>query len=66
MHAMMSDQQVYTEEFFQANGGVEDMGNQEHYIYVSYPPEVKQHLLERYGREIYWLLKKDMYDSDED
>lgn len=35
----------------------------EHYIYVTYPPELKRRLLERYGRDIYlMLLKKDLYD----
>lgn len=38
-------------------------GQSEHYIYVTYPPELKRRLLERYGRDIYlMLLRKDMYD----
>lgn len=47
----------YPEEFYAAN----DFNEQsEHYIYVTYPPELKRRLLERYGREIYlMLLKKD-------
>lgn len=37
-----------------------DLSQSEHYIYVTYPPELKRRLLERYGREIYlMLLKKD-------
>lgn len=40
-----------------------DMSQSEHYIYVTYPPELKRRLLERYGREIYlMLLKKDFHD----
>lgn len=40
-----------------------DVGQSEHYIYVTYPPELKRRLLERYGRDIYLtLLRKDMYD----
>lgn len=40
-----------------------DLGQSEHYIYVTYPPELKRRLLERYGRDIYlMLLKKDLYD----
>lgn len=49
------------EEFYTAQD-YNDLG-QEHYIYVTYPPELKRRLLERYGREIYLsLLKKDSYD----
>lgn len=39
--------------------GVQDfneLGQSEHYIYVTYPPELKRRLLERYGREIYLML----------
>lgn len=40
-----------------------EMSQSEHYIYVTYPPELKRRLLERYGREIYlMLLKKDVHD----
>lgn len=40
-----------------------ELGQSEHYIYVTYPPELKRRLLERYGREIYlMLLRKDLYD----
>ncbi|XP_049538059.1 uncharacterized protein LOC125952562 isoform X2 [Anopheles darlingi] len=40
-----------------------DLGQSEHYIYVTYPPELKRRLLERYGRDIYMqLLRKDVYD----
>lgn len=40
-----------------------ELGQSEHYIYVTYPPELKRRLLERYGKEIYLtLLRKDMYD----
>lgn len=61
---MQTDQPGYTEEFFQANSGDEmgDLAASEHYIYVTYPPELKRRLIERYGKEIYLLLKKDMYD----
>lgn len=33
-----------------------ELGQSEHYIYVTYPPELKRRLLERYGREIYLML----------
>lgn len=47
------------EEFYTANE-FNELGQSEHYIYVTYPPELKRRLLERYGREIYlMLLKKD-------
>ncbi|XP_058059731.1 uncharacterized protein LOC131210490 [Anopheles bellator] len=40
-----------------------ELGQSEHYIYVTYPPELKRRLLERYGRDIYMqLLRKDVYD----
>uniref|UniRef100_A0AAG5DCM8 C2H2-type domain-containing protein n=1 Tax=Anopheles atroparvus TaxID=41427 RepID=A0AAG5DCM8_ANOAO len=48
-----------------AGGGGEfgELGQSEHYIYVTYPPELKRRLLERYGRDIYMqLLRKDVYD----
>lgn len=57
-----SVQGTYGEEFYAAND-FNDVGQSEHYIYVTYPPELKRRLLERYGREIYLtLLRKDMYD----
>lgn len=47
------------EEFYSAQD-FNELGQNEHYIYVTYPPELKRRLLERYGREIYsMLLKKD-------
>lgn len=52
----------YPEEFYAAHD-FSELGQSEHYIYVTYPPELKRRLLERYGREIYLtLLKKDLYD----
>lgn len=57
-----SAQGTYGEEFYVAPD-FNDVGQSEHYIYVTYPPELKRRLLERYGREIYLtLLRKDMYD----
>lgn len=51
----------YPEEFYTANE-FNELGQSEHYIYVTYPPELKRRLLERYGREIYlMLLKKDFH-----
>lgn len=48
---------------FYAAQDFNDLGQSEHYIYVTYPPELKRRLLERYGRDIYLkLLKKDLYD----
>lgn len=52
----------YSDEFFVAPDFNEAAGQSEHYIYVTYPPELKRRLLERYGRDIYLnLLRKDMY-----
>uniref|UniRef100_A0A182QU16 C2H2-type domain-containing protein n=1 Tax=Anopheles farauti TaxID=69004 RepID=A0A182QU16_9DIPT len=46
-----------------AGGDFGELGQSEHYIYVTYPPELKRRLLERYGRDIYMqLLRKDVYD----
>lgn len=57
-----SVQGAYGDEFYVAPD-FNDVGQSEHYIYVTYPPELKRRLLERYGREIYLtLLRKDMYD----
>lgn len=57
-----SVQGTYGDEFYVAPD-FNDVGQSEHYIYVTYPPELKRRLLERYGREIYLtLLRKDMYD----
>lgn len=53
---MLGEQPHYTEEFFQATSGRDEL------IYVTYPPELKRRLIERYGKDIYLLLKKDMYD----
>lgn len=51
--------QGYSEEFYTA-ADFSEVGQSEHYIYVTYPPELKRRLLERYGRDIYlMLLKKD-------
>lgn len=55
-------QGAYGDEFYVAPD-FHDVGQSEHYIYVTYPPELKRRLLERYGRDIYLtLLRKDMYD----
>lgn len=46
----------------QVGGGyaMDELGqHSEHYIYVTYPPELKRRLLERYGREIYLMFLKD-------
>jgi hypothetical protein len=57
----------YTEEFFTPNAELNELGQSEHYIYVTYPPELKKRLLERYGDEIYlMLMKKDAYDHYHD
>lgn len=51
----------YPEEFYSTQD-FNELGQNEHYIYVTYPPELKRRLLERYGREIYlMLLKKDFH-----
>lgn len=50
----------YPEDFYANPGDVGDAGQTEHYIYVTYPPELKRRLLERYGKDIYlMLLEKD-------
>ena len=52
----------YPDEFYTAQD-FNELSQSEHYIYVTYPPELKRRLLERYGREIYlMLLKKDFHD----
>lgn len=52
----------YSDEFYTAHD-FNEMSQSEHYIYVTYPPELKRRLLERYGRGIYlMLLKKDFHD----
>lgn len=57
-----SVQGAYSEEFYVAPD-FNDVRQSEHYIYVTYPPELKRRLLERYGRDIYLtLLRKDMCD----
>lgn len=38
--------QVYTEDYYTASD--KEMGQNEHYIYVTYPPDLKRRLLERY------------------
>lgn len=54
-----SSSQGFAEEFYTA-ADFSEVGQSEHYIYVTYPPELKRRLLERYGRDIYlMLLKKD-------
>lgn len=51
----------YSEELYSA-ADFGEVGQSEHYIYVTYPPELKRRLLERYGRDIYlMLLKKDTW-----
>lgn len=50
----------YPEEFYANPNEFGDLGQSEHYIYVTYPPELKRRLLERYGKDLYLiLLKKD-------
>lgn len=63
--SVSANQPGYSEEFFPTNDFNNDLtGQSEHYIYVTYPPELKRRLLERYGRDIYlMLLRKDMYDN---
>lgn len=57
--AVAAPVQGYSEEFYTA-ADFSEIGQSEHYIYVTYPPELKRRLLERYGRDIYlMLLKKD-------
>lgn len=52
----------YPDDFYTAHD-FNELSQSEHYIYVTYPPELKRRLLERYGREIYlMLLKKDFHD----
>ena len=55
-------QPPYGDDFYTSGGEFSEVGQSEHYIYVTYPPELKRRLLERYGRDIYMLLRKDMYD----
>lgn len=53
----------YPEEFYSTQD-FNELGQNEHYIYVTYPPELKHRLLERYGRDIYlMLLKKDFHTN---
>lgn len=53
----------YPEEFYSTQD-FSELGQNEHYIYVTYPPELKRRLLERYGRDIYlMLLKKDFHTN---
>lgn len=40
-----------------ASSGGAAAGQSEHYIYVTYPPELKRRLLERYDRETYSMFK---------
>lgn len=64
-HHQQLQQQQFADEFYVAPefNNAELAGQSEHYIYVTYPPELKRRLLERYGRDIYWLLlRKDLYD----
>lgn len=54
---------VFPNDEFYGGPDFNEPGQSEHYIYVTYPPELKRRLLERYGRDIYlMLLRKDMYD----
>lgn len=53
----------YPDEYYAAAHDFNELSQSEHYIYVTYPPELKRRLLERYGRDIYlMLLKKDFHD----
>ena len=38
---------LYSEEYY-TMADLNDLGQNEHYIYVTYPPELKRRLLERY------------------
>jgi hypothetical protein len=46
-HANSNSGPCYSEEFYTVPD-LNDMGQNEHYIYVTYPPELKRRLLERY------------------
>lgn len=39
--------QMYPDEHYPTEGELADIGQNEHYIYVTYPPELKRRLLER-------------------
>lgn len=67
-HAASGSSGIYSDDYAAAAAAANNMGAEygeqsEHYIYVTYPPELKRRLLERYGRDIYlMLLRKDFYD----
>lgn len=45
---------AYSEEFFPQNAsGVDELGQNEHYIYVTYPTEMKKRLMERYDEQMF-------------
>lgn len=46
---------MYSEEYYTV-ADLNDLGQNEHYIYVTYPPELKRRLLERYGRQVFTFL----------
>lgn len=55
----------YSEEYYTV-ADLNELGQNEHYIYVTYPPELKRRLLERYGEKVFtFLLLKDP-DSNRD
>lgn len=55
----------FADEYYANPADLADLGQSEHYIYVTYPPELKRRLLERYGKEVYlMLLKKDTMTYD--
>lgn len=47
---------LYSEEYY-TMADLNDLGQNEHYIYVTYPPELKRRLLERYNFTIIILVK---------
>lgn len=50
---------MYNEEYYTV-ADLNELGQSEHYIYVTYPPELKRRLLERYGNHVFtFLLLKD-------
>lgn len=45
---------AYSEEFYPQNAnGLDELGQNEHYIYVTYPTEVKKRLMERYDEQMF-------------
>jgi hypothetical protein len=43
----------YSEEYYPVS---DDIGQNEHYIYVTYPPDLKRRLIERYVISLFILL----------